>query len=260
MQEIKFGDMIIYPEVITDEFSGTKKILIKEQGMPGDYFIELWGDDNINLQFGFRNISGNDYIVFRCWKSMYKLKQGDTIYFLFEGGDIIEFLLVSKSYNVPNDQLGNIENPYQITIPELDILSGKKLIKWKIKSCKNNLEIMSGFSKYLELSNFQKLIMEVVQAYKGAVQQYVDNYSPLYERTFQSQNEVEEIKNTRERIPQDVMDAVWRRDEGKCVKCGSKENLEFDHIIPVSKGGANTYRNIQLLCEKCNREKSNKIG
>lgn len=39
-----------------------------------------------------------------------------------------------------------------------------------------------------------------------------------------------------------------------------KENLEFDHIIPHSKGGANTYRNIQLLCEPCNRSKSAKIG
>ena len=50
------------------------------------------------------------------------------------------------------------------------------------------------------------------------------------------------------------------RDEGKCTQCGSNENLEFDHIIPVSKGGANTYRNIQLLCEVCNREKSDNIG
>jgi 5-methylcytosine-specific restriction endonuclease McrA len=64
----------------------------------------------------------------------------------------------------------------------------------------------------------------------------------------------------REAIPQDVQDKVWLRDGGKCVKCGSSENLEFDHIIPFSKGGANTYRNLQLLCEKCNREKSNKIG
>ena len=68
-------------------------------------------------------------------------------------------------------------------------------------------------------------------------------------------------ENTRSRrISQEVKDAVWNRDQGKCIQCGSNENLEFDHIIPFSKGGANTYRNIQLLCENCNRSKSNKIG
>ena len=61
-------------------------------------------------------------------------------------------------------------------------------------------------------------------------------------------------------ISQEVKDRVWNRDGGKCVECGSNENLEFDHIIPFSKGGANTYRNIQLLCEPCNRSKSAKIG
>jgi len=68
-----------------------------------------------------------------------------------------------------------------------------------------------------------------------------------------------EVYESREPIPEDVRFAVWRRDEGKCVKCGIKNNLEFDHIIPVSKGGSNTERNIQILCEKCNREKSDKI-
>ncbi len=71
--------------------------------------------------------------------------------------------------------------------------------------------------------------------------------------------DVAQGQSSREPIPEDVRFAVWRRDEGKCVKCGSKENLEFDHIIPVSKGGSNTERNIQLLCERCNREKYNKI-
>ena len=61
-------------------------------------------------------------------------------------------------------------------------------------------------------------------------------------------------------IPRDVRDSVWRRDEGKCVQCGSVDSLEFDHIIPFSKGGSNTYRNIQLLCESCNRAKSDSIG
>lgn len=62
------------------------------------------------------------------------------------------------------------------------------------------------------------------------------------------------------RISQKVKDLVWNRDRGKCVICESNQNLEFDHIIPFSKGGSNTYRNIQLLCEKCNRKKYNKIS
>mgnify|MGYP005837093489 CR=1 FL=1 len=51
-------------------------------------------------------------------------------------------------------------------------------------------------------------------------------------------------------IPDDVKTYVWQRDAGRCVICGSSENLEFDHIIPVSKGGSSTARNIQLLCER----------
>lgn len=61
-------------------------------------------------------------------------------------------------------------------------------------------------------------------------------------------------------ISQVVKDLVWNRDNGQCRECGSNENLKFDHIIPFSKGGANTYRNIQLLCDLCNKGKSNKIG
>ncbi len=67
-------------------------------------------------------------------------------------------------------------------------------------------------------------------------------------------------KSPREVIQQHVKDQVWRRDEGKCVACGSNEKLEFDHIIPVAKGGSSTYRNLQLLCEPCNRKKSTKLG
>lgn len=66
-------------------------------------------------------------------------------------------------------------------------------------------------------------------------------------------------KRTREPIPEDVKFEVWRRDQGRCVICGSQENLEFDHIIPFSKGGSSTARNIQLLCQNCNRHKSDKI-
>lgn len=65
--------------------------------------------------------------------------------------------------------------------------------------------------------------------------------------------------NIRKSIPPDVKIAVWQRDKERCVTCFSNTNLEFDHIIPVSKGGANSIKNIQLLCRNCNRTKSNKI-
>ena len=61
-------------------------------------------------------------------------------------------------------------------------------------------------------------------------------------------------------IPREVVDAIYRRDGGKCVYCGSTQNLQLDHIIPFSRGGATTIENLQLLCQKCNLEKSNKIG
>ncbi|MBI4394080.1 MAG: HNH endonuclease [Euryarchaeota archaeon] len=64
----------------------------------------------------------------------------------------------------------------------------------------------------------------------------------------------------REPIPQAVKEVVWTRDHGRCVQCGSQERIEFDHIIPLSKGGANTARNLQLLCEGCNREKGANIA
>jgi Holliday junction DNA helicase RuvB len=60
-------------------------------------------------------------------------------------------------------------------------------------------------------------------------------------------------------ISEKVRIAVWRRDNGKCAKCGNRKKLEYDHIIPVSKGGGNTVRNIELLCELCNRRKKDHI-
>lgn len=67
-------------------------------------------------------------------------------------------------------------------------------------------------------------------------------------------------KPIREPIPDKEKIFVWNRDGGKCVNCGSNEKLEYDHIIPLSKGGSNTARNIQLLCENCNRSKGANIA
>lgn len=67
-------------------------------------------------------------------------------------------------------------------------------------------------------------------------------------------------KARRQPIPQDVKVLVWQRDGGRCVECGSQENLEYDHVIPLAMGGSTTDRNPQLLCEICNRRKGATLG
>lgn len=70
---------------------------------------------------------------------------------------------------------------------------------------------------------------------------------------------VKEQPARREAIPRAVQREVWQRDGGRCVECGTREKLCFDHIVPFSRGGSNSVRNLQLLCERCNLSKGNRI-
>ncbi len=59
----------------------------------------------------------------------------------------------------------------------------------------------------------------------------------------------------REQIARELRLAVFQRDGGRCVNCGSNFEIQYDHVIPVALGGASTLENLQILCADCNREK-----
>ena len=63
-------------------------------------------------------------------------------------------------------------------------------------------------------------------------------------------------------IPFKVKIRVVRRDNYTCQICGKHlldNEVEFDHIIPISKGGSSEEHNIRLTCFKCNRDKNDRV-
>jgi 5-methylcytosine-specific restriction endonuclease McrA len=58
----------------------------------------------------------------------------------------------------------------------------------------------------------------------------------------------------------DIVDwqALLERFNYSCAYCGSQEDITQDHIMPLSKGGANIIENIQPLCRTCNSSKGGK--
>ena len=58
-------------------------------------------------------------------------------------------------------------------------------------------------------------------------------------------------KNSRY-IPVGVKHSIHK---GKCLKCGTRRNLHYDHIKGYALGGDNSAQNIQVLCENCNQRK-----
>lgn len=58
---------------------------------------------------------------------------------------------------------------------------------------------------------------------------------------------------------------LWHRQRGECVRCGGRfgkrpddGGYHVDHVTPLSRGGSNWPRNLQLLCPTCNVQKNDK--
>lgn len=72
-----------------------------------------------------------------------------------------------------------------------------------------------------------------------------------------------EIDSLKRQLPKDAKRVftgilraeILKRDNYQCVRCGSDESLQIDHIIPWHKGGKTNYENAQVLCKKCNYNK-----
>ena len=67
-------------------------------------------------------------------------------------------------------------------------------------------------------------------------------------------------------VPAQVRREVLRRDGRQCAfrsesgeRCPSRTRLEFDHVVPVARGGETTAANLRLLCRAHNRHEADRV-
>jgi 5-methylcytosine-specific restriction endonuclease McrA len=73
--------------------------------------------------------------------------------------------------------------------------------------------------------------------------------------------------STRSRtIPAASRREVWERDGGQCAfvsdhghRCEARSRLEFDHVIPLARGGESTASNLRLLCRAHNQHAADRV-
>ena len=65
-------------------------------------------------------------------------------------------------------------------------------------------------------------------------------------------------ENRRKQFSAELKQEIYKEQRNKCMYCGRKSEIDLmdiDHKNPISKGGSNTKRNLQLLCRTCNTRK-----
>ncbi|MCK1213383.1 HNH endonuclease [Streptococcus uberis] len=117
---------------------------------------------------------------------------------------------------------------------------------------------------------YSKYIFQYVSAGGNSSQQTIIDFN---EKTIEATekyiieklNGQKSVKYQRTLMTPKLREYIKKRDNFTCQLCGvsTREHslilLEIDHIIPISKGGLSNESNLQTLCWKCNRNKSDKI-
>lgn len=174
----------------------------------------------------------------------------------------------------------------QVLIEELETLKDAKQIidnyKADYKQYINDVpeyvmeEDESGFYSRLGFANIDESVLNVEYKFaytSGGGFAHRSFTVPMTEETIVELIRLLESKLTAKAFAQEqrnlmtkkLREAIKIRDNFTCCNCGNSTHqepnllLEIDHVVPISKGGYTVEENLQTLCWKCNRAKSNKI-
>lgn len=184
--------------------------------------------------------------------------------------DLIDEFLNSGNFQRIQDHNKNILLWKQECQQQIENSKIKSLRKKQFNAC---LDDDNAFGFYLtrrqtryRQRNYVKTSYKVTQT----VNQFWCDYTYLQNRNKQLKDINYECtirdyysKNQRKLMTKELRKKIMIRDNYTCQNCGKympdEVGLHIDHIVPISRGGKTVASNLQVLCSKCNGNKSNKI-
>jgi len=218
----------------------------------------------IRLCLADHDLNDQEMRAIRDLKRLFRIEEGDCLALCSE--EVSELLAVQMRRILADRQVDQVEALQKVQLQEAFDLGYDKVIELTRPFVEETVADIFEEATHTEGADIRWTerrisALDTVYDFNAFLDRHVADVIADIEKAGRGYEASLLRERTRSRhIPQDVKDQVWRRDQGRCVQCGSNEELEFDHIIPFSRGGASTYRNVQLLCEICNRRKSDTIG
>lgn len=109
----------------------------------------------------------------------------------------------------------------------------------------------------LSLWSWQDAVRAVFQDRVTVVETYDDLiHAPSFSMPAPAVIALKEYQNRLPRKAAFTRFNLYLRDRFRCQYCGSRDDLTFDHVIPVSRGGATRFENIVACCAGCNLRKA----
>ena len=219
-----------------------------------------------------KKVNGNR--VYRCSKSVASNAERQPFKYLCKYFGIKSDEETLENFENILNNFSAAENGKQMLLAEKKeiIKSIETNIPFLIKKLSmKKLEKKLGFEDIdLSDSYFPKFVFQYISpagnsSYSTEIKLDINNMERFIRYLAEKVKFKKSVEGQRKLMTQRLRQEIKERDHYTCQSCGVSITdephllLEIDHIVPVSKGGLTEESNLQTLCWKCNRKKSNKI-
>ena len=164
----------------------------------------------------------------------------------------------SGMYNIDLDDFEVLYSHYRETGENLlDAYTDSMHLRWPENGMPEIItedEYSERISKISKLRRLRLIDSESFHAIQSKLKGYLES---LHKEKVNKKDRVRKRANSYT-SKANVRDWVFTAYGEYCLCCGSNDDIQLDHIVPISKGGKNTLSNLQPLCKSCNVSKGTK--